>query len=81
MGTRYFITVTCPECKEVANNVYYAPTCGFTDWKCPQCGEVVDLAEYTGISYEDASNLEELKAIVKDVSESHQSRTKCWREC
>jgi transposase-like protein len=57
MGNRYFLTIKCPSCGYFDEDVYYAPTCGFVDWRCPKCGKVVDLEEETGISYEDASNL------------------------
>ncbi len=65
MGDRYYVTVQCPVCKKEEKEVYYAPTCGFVAWTCPKCSHVVDLEEYTGISYEDASNREELEEIVK----------------
>jgi hypothetical protein len=69
LGDRYIITVTCKECGYTDNNVYYAPTCGFTDWKCPEpeCGEIVDLEELTGISYEDASNATEISDIIENM--------------
>ena len=54
MGNRYWLSVTC-KCGFEDRNVYYAPTCGFTDWKCPKCNQVIDLEEYSNISYEDAS--------------------------
>lgn len=66
MGDRYFISVICPKCSTVEDDVYYAPTCGFTEWECPGCGVKVDLAEYTGISYEDASNQEEIERLMID---------------
>ena len=69
MGDRYFIDVKCPKCNVKEEQVYYAPTCGFTEWKCPVCQTVVDLAEYTGISYEDASNRDFLEALVDYVKE------------
>jgi len=47
--------------------VYYAPTCGFTEWNCPKCGEWVDLEELTGISYEDASNRELIKQMIQSL--------------
>lgn len=56
MGTRYFISVVCPTCHHTDNDVYYAPTCGFTTWRCPKCHDDVDIAWYTGITKEDASN-------------------------
>jgi transposase-like protein len=67
MGDRYFLTVLCTNCGHTEYNVYYAPTCGFVDWKCPKCGDVVDLEKYSGISYEDASNrgmLEQLVTVI-----------------
>jgi len=56
MGDRYYINVMCPMCGTVEEDVYYAPTCGFLGWECLNCGEGVDLEEYTGITKEDASN-------------------------
>lgn len=64
MGDRYILTIECPKCRCPDNNVYFAPTCGFTDWSCPDCSHEVDLCEYTGISYEDASNVDAIKQIV-----------------
>lgn len=64
MGTRYIIMVTCG-CGVIDRNVYYAPTCEMDTWECPECGMVVDLAEYTGISYEEASNIEEITALIE----------------
>ena len=66
MGTRYFLTVKCPVCGHQDQDVYYAPTCGFVDWTCG-CGHVVDLEKLTGISYEEASNLVEIEAIIEAV--------------
>jgi len=67
MGDRYIITVTCPECGLDDDDVYYAPTCGFTDWTCMVCGHKIDLEEYTGISAEDASNAVEIGAAIESV--------------
>jgi len=69
MGTRYFVYVECPICGMEEEDVYYAPTCGFVEWTCPQCGHIVDLAELTGISYEDASNRGAIKEIVQELTE------------
>ena len=63
MGTRYWISVTCHKCGFRDDEVYYAPTCGFIDWTCG-CGTVVDLEKRTGISYEDASNIDEIREMV-----------------
>ena len=75
MGDRYHFDVTCPSCHQTPKgydftgyNAYYAPTCGFTDWKCPLCGKIVDLGEYTKISYEDASNRVEIEELVKELT-------------
>lgn len=56
MGDRYILEIICPKCKFFDDEVYYAPTCGFTKWRCDVCGYTIDLEDYTGISYEDASN-------------------------
>jgi len=63
MGDRYIITVKCPTCEHVDNDVYFAPTCGFTNWKCPKCKCLVDLYEETGMTYEDCSNAVVIKSI------------------
>ena len=67
MGDRFFLTVTCPECDLTEDDVYYAPTCGFTEWKCQGCGTVVDLEKLSGISYQDASNRDEIESIVNET--------------
>lgn len=69
MGNRYFVTVTCPECRHTEEEVYYAPTCGFTHWTC-KCGHVVDLEKYTGISLEEASNADLIKQICENYGKS-----------
>ena len=43
MGDRYILTVECPKCCYKDDDVYYAPTCGFIEWICPKCGEIIDL--------------------------------------
>lgn len=56
MGDRYHLQIECPECGFDDPDVYFAPTCGFVDWVCGGCGHVANLADLTGISYDDASN-------------------------
>jgi len=67
MGERFFLEITCPECGFHDDDVYYAPTCQITEWECEQCGHIVDLEEYTGISYEDASNADKLTLIASKI--------------
>lgn len=69
MGDRYFLAIQCKHCQTTDHEVYYAPTCGFTEWECPNCGAVVDLEKLTGISYKDASNREEIEAACKEILE------------
>jgi len=64
MGYRYFLEITCPTCGFHDDDVYYAPTCGFTMWKCENCGRVVDLEKYTDISAEEASNAKEINKLL-----------------
>jgi len=66
MGDRYFLTVVCPDCGEVEEEVYYAPTCGFKTHKCHVCHEIIDLEKYSGISEEDASN----RALFEEVAKN-----------
>jgi hypothetical protein len=73
MGDRYFLEVSCPECDTFDDDVYFAPTCGFTDWVCPGCKYVVDLHEYTGISYEDASNAGLISDLLEELTKKHES--------
>lgn len=54
MGDRYFLTMVCPKCGLVDLDCYFAPTCGWVDWKC-KCGHIVDLVEFTGITADMAS--------------------------
>jgi len=63
MGDRYILTLKCPQCGSINDEVYYAPTCGFLAHTC-SCGYVTDLEEYTGIAYDDASNKDALNDIV-----------------
>ena len=70
MGNRYILTVLCPECDAKHLDVYYAPTCDFTTFTCPGCDTVIDLAEYTGISAEDASNVDQIREIVASLGDS-----------
>ena len=63
MGDRYILTVECPKCGYTDDEAYYAPTCGFTTWKCPECKAKVDLCKLTGITAEHASNAAQIKAI------------------
>ena len=60
MGIREILEVTCPQCGFEDDDVPFAPTCDFVTWKCPECGFVVDLMAMTGISYEEASNADEM---------------------
>ena len=69
MGNRYIICVGCPMCGHFMDDVYYAPTCGFTSTKCVGCGHIIDLEEYTAISYDDASNVEDMEKIIEEVTE------------
>lgn len=68
MGDRYTLTVKC-DCGKVDDDVYYAPTCGFTHWRCPTCGKLIDLEAYSGITYEDASNKELISQLMTDLKE------------
>lgn len=66
MGDRYILTVICG-CGKVDDDVYYAPTCGFTHWKCPTCGKVTDLELYSGITYEEASTKERISKLIDSI--------------
>lgn len=70
MGDRYLLTVECI-CGHVDNDVYYAPTCEFLEWRCPKCRGETNLEEYTGISYGDASNCEEIDILVRALVGRH----------
>ena len=67
MGTRWILPVTCPKCGFADDDVYFAPTCGFVSWRCPKCECEVDLVALTGISYEDASNADEIAEICRRI--------------
>lgn len=54
MGARYIIELECPRCAFHDDDVPYAPSSGFTEWICPQCGELVDLGVFLGIEYSEA---------------------------
>ena len=67
MGDRFYLEVICSKCGLKEGDVYYAPTCGFVNWTCPQCKNILDLEKYTGISYEDCSNADMIKTIYKNI--------------
>ena len=67
MGDRYLITVVCPHCDAIENNIYFAPTCGFTHYVCPKCDIKLDLEEYTGITSKEASNEKEIRKVIFDA--------------
>ena len=67
MGDRYFLEMVCKKCGLRDMDVYFAPTCGFTTWKC-KCGEEVDLIKYTGITEEMVSNKTEIAAIIDTIN-------------
>lgn len=67
MGDRYILEIKCKKCGYFDDDVYYAPTCGIVDWICPKCKKEVDLEKLTGISYDDASNLDIIGSICKEV--------------
>lgn len=43
MGDRYFLTLDCPYCGHMNEDVYYAPSCDFIDHKCEKCGHMFDI--------------------------------------
>ena len=65
MGIREILTVTCQQCGFEDDDVPFAPTSDFVNWKCPECGFVVDLMAMTGISYEEASNADEIAEMCR----------------
>lgn len=65
MGDRYYLTVKCKSCGFTEAHVYYAPTCGFVMWTCPECNNITDLGIYSGISYDDCSNRELISNIIE----------------
>jgi len=59
MGTRYFLTQPCPHCDRLNYDIYYAPTCDFTTWRCEYCEEEFNIP--LGFSAEeDAKYAEEI---------------------
>jgi len=68
MGDEFFLEITCPDCGRVDSDVCYAPTCDAIVHQCP-CGYVTNLAEYTGIRCEDASNRIEMTKMISEMKE------------
>lgn len=69
MCDRYILEIVCPNCGYFDGDCYYAPTCEIDTWECPICKQKVDLAEYSGISYEDASNAAQIEEILSDFED------------
>ena len=40
MGARYFLSVHCPQCDKVNEDVYFAPTSGLNTHLCTGCDKV-----------------------------------------
>ena len=74
MGDRYYLLVVCPECGTKEDDVYYAPTCGIDEWECSNCGHILNLEEYSGISYDDCSNRKEIESICKNFKTTRKGR-------
>jgi len=43
MGDRYIINLFCPYCGKENEEVYYAESSGFTDWRCEFCKKRFDI--------------------------------------
>jgi hypothetical protein len=43
MGDRFFLPLPCASCGVINEDVYYAPTCDFTDFVCKSCGLINDI--------------------------------------
>jgi DNA-directed RNA polymerase subunit RPC12/RpoP len=67
MGDRWTIEVTCPRCGYVEDGVPFAPTCGFTTWRCHDCGKKVDLCKHMGICAADTSNAAQIMGIMDGI--------------
>ena len=50
------LEVECPVCFYMIDDVYFVPTCGFIDCVCSECNTIIDLYDYTGMTYDDCSN-------------------------
>ena len=73
MGDRYFLEIVCHCCGFKSGEVYFAPTSGFVTWTCV-CGVTIDLYKYTGITYEESSNLDENRKIVEEISAKYKGK-------
>ena len=67
MGDRYVVDVACPNCGNIDEEAWYAPTCGVVSWVCPECGYSVDMEQYTGITYEEASNTGVIQELMQEA--------------
>lgn len=45
MGTRYFLTVVCPNCGQNNEDVYFAPTCDMVSSRCQECKEIFYIGD------------------------------------
>ena len=66
------------KCGFIDNDVYYAPTCNIVEWICPKCGHIVDLEKVTGITYEDAFNIDTIKDLCNEFKK-HSKTTRVSR--
>jgi hypothetical protein len=73
------LSVSCPDCGLEDHDAWFAPTCGATEWHCPQCGCIVNLVELTGITAEDASNISEIEQAISRHSVGTEGMMDCKR--
>ena len=45
MGDRYLLTVLC-NCGFKEEDVWYAPTSGVIEWRCPICHKIINLEDH-----------------------------------
>jgi Zn ribbon nucleic-acid-binding protein len=52
MGDRYIFTVDCLKCGFHDDDAYYAPSCGFTTWRCLECGYRAEILDTIHLGHE-----------------------------
>ena len=64
MGDRYYLSVICPYCGQMNNDVFYAPTSMMLDAKCAACKKRFFIAaDFSAVKAEDWTIAKEKEAF------------------
>jgi len=83
MGDRYYLILNCAYCNEENDNIYYAPTSMFYDFKCKKCNKINFISITSGIEAKKAEDvkLQDVIDAFSSTTSSNLSKEEIKREC